>query len=247
MREKLRKHLAGAPWLVSVLKAAYRQRVRVRRFLKPFWLYRLLRLKKPLSDCYGFDRGTPIDRYYIEGFLEQHRRLITGRCLEVLNANYIKKFGQNVSDYDILDIDQSNKRATVFDDLRRLTNIADNSYDCIILTQVLQFIDRTDDAVRELWRILKPGGTVLASVPAISRIDVRSGIEADFWRFAPAGVRFLFGNIFEADRVTITALGNCQAGLGFWVGASVEEFSKKQLDYRDPNFPCVICIKATKK
>jgi hypothetical protein len=38
---------------------------------------------EPLSDQYGFDRGTPVDRRYIEAFLRVHRDAIQGRVLEV--------------------------------------------------------------------------------------------------------------------------------------------------------------------
>ena len=43
----------------------------------------IFRRTSPLSDVWGFDRGTPVDRYYIECFLEGQRRDITGRILEV--------------------------------------------------------------------------------------------------------------------------------------------------------------------
>src|SRR5450759_3773496 len=33
----------------------------------------------PFSEVHGFDRGTPVDRYYIERFLDQHREDIHGR------------------------------------------------------------------------------------------------------------------------------------------------------------------------
>ena len=246
MREKFRNFVTHVPWLRDVARSAYRQRTRLKRLIKPYWLYRLTRTKWPLSDVYGFDRGTPIDRYYIEEFLQKYRRFITGWCLEILNANYTHTFGQEVTTADILDIDRTNQRATIHDDLRNLTKVADASYDCVILTQVLQFIDRPADALRETYRILKPGGTLLATVPAISRVDVRSGVDGDFWRFTAAGTRYLFQSIFDASRTTIEVYGNCPVGLGFWAGASVQEFSRRQLDYQDPNFPCVICIRATK-
>jgi len=38
---------------------------------------------KPVSTLFGFDRGTPIDRYYVEGFLKKKTDLIKGRVLEI--------------------------------------------------------------------------------------------------------------------------------------------------------------------
>ncbi|WP_148083657.1 hypothetical protein [Micromonospora sp. Llam0] len=37
----------------------------------------------PVSDCYGYDRGTPVDRIYIDAFLAHHRTLIHGDAAEV--------------------------------------------------------------------------------------------------------------------------------------------------------------------
>ena len=42
-----------------------------------------IRSAKPLSRSWGYDRGTPIDRHYIEGFLERHRQHVKGHVLEV--------------------------------------------------------------------------------------------------------------------------------------------------------------------
>ena len=57
---------------------------RLRRLLKP----PLLSGVTPLSDNYGFDRGLPVDRYYIEAFLNQHKRDIRGRVVEFKDAGY---------------------------------------------------------------------------------------------------------------------------------------------------------------
>ena len=46
-----------------------------------------LRRVRPFSASYGFDRGTPVDRYYLDAFLQSHWTLITGRVLEVLSTS----------------------------------------------------------------------------------------------------------------------------------------------------------------
>ncbi len=50
---------------------------------------------KPVSRLFGFDRGQPIDRYYIEHFLQSHVNDIRGRVLEVGDRDYMCKFGGN--------------------------------------------------------------------------------------------------------------------------------------------------------
>ena len=54
----------------------------VRRLHRPAWLG-TLRRTTPLSASWGYDRGTPVERYYIENFLDEHRQDICGRMLEI--------------------------------------------------------------------------------------------------------------------------------------------------------------------
>ena len=217
----------------------------LQKVTKSRWFYFLTKKTYPLSHIYGFDRGVPIDRYYIENFLEKNKKFIKGNCLEILDNSYTTKFG-NPTKSDILDINRDNKKATIHDDLRNLENIKENSYDCIILTQVLQFIDEYEKAIQECKRILKPDGTLLITLPSLSRIDVASGVGNDFWRWTPAGARYVFGKYFEKEKLEVRGFGNVLVGTSFWVGMAKHELNEKELDHWDPNFPVLVTIKAQK-
>ncbi|MDQ6672148.1 MAG: hypothetical protein M3069_15630, partial [Chloroflexota bacterium] len=67
-----------------------------RRLSRPAWLG-TLRRTGPVSDEFGFDRGTPVDRYFIEQFLEQHRQDIRGHVLEVRDSGYTDRFGHDLT------------------------------------------------------------------------------------------------------------------------------------------------------
>ncbi len=114
-----------------------RWRRRLRRFRRPAWLGSIRRTT-PLSDHWGRDRGTPVDRYYIEQFLAAERQAIRGRVLEVLNAEYTERFGVGVERSDVLDIDPSNTSATIVADLATADDVPSEAFDCIVLTQTLQ-------------------------------------------------------------------------------------------------------------
>src|SRR4051794_26371519 len=74
----------------------------------------------PVSRDYGWDRGTPIDRHYIENFIAQHSKDISGHVLEVGDDAYSRKFGRSrVSRQDVLHIHAGNPRATIVGDLSR--------------------------------------------------------------------------------------------------------------------------------
>jgi SAM-dependent methyltransferase len=230
----------------SRLPASWRSRlVRLRR---PRSLYLLLRRLKPLSEYAGRERGQPIDRVYVESFLAAHAADVRGNVLEVKDHLYTTRFGGgNVKRSDVLDINTDNAQATIYADLRRLDTIASDTYDCFILTQTLQYVDDLEAAVKECWRILKPGGVLLVTLPCLGKVEgLEKNVVGNFWRFTPHAARYLFGKVFGEANVEVEARGNVLAGLAFWVGMAGEELSLKQLEHQDPAFPVVVTVRGRK-
>src|SRR5690349_19594781 len=121
-----------------------------------------LRRVTPVSAEFGLDRGQPIDRYYVERFLEQHAADIRGRVLEIGDDRYTRQFGgTRVSRSDVLHMKGENPAATIVADLADAGIIAADSFDCIIVTQTLQFIYDIRAAVSHLHRMLALRGTIL--------------------------------------------------------------------------------------
>jgi hypothetical protein len=202
---------------------------------------------RPLSDSWGFDRGTPIDRHFIEGFLARHADDIRGRVLEIKSDAYTVRFGRNVESRDVLDIDASNPNATIVGDLTGATTIPEDRFDCVILTQTLQFIYDVQSAVVNVHKTLRAGGTALVTVPSTSRVAPRYGQESDYWRFTPASCRRLFGDVFGASNVTVEPLVNVGAGVAFLRGVAVEEVPHSVLEHHDDDFPVVIAVRAVRR
>ena len=202
---------------------------------------------RPLSDSWGFDRGTPVDRYYIEGFLERYASDIRGRTLEVKNSGYARRFGRAVESCDVIDIDATNTDATLVADLTQTAAIPESRFDCFICTQTLQLIFDVRAAIASAHRLLRPGGTLLVTVPCVSRVVPRYGQETDYWRFTPASCRRLFGDVFGPAQVAVEPLGNVGAGVAFLRGAAVEEVPSRVLAANDPNFPVIIAVRAVKR
>ena len=122
----------------TVRDRARRLRQRLRRYILRPAILGTLRRTRPLSDDFGYDRGNPVDRYYIERFLAQHRSHITGRVLEVKEPIYTERFGDRVTRSDVLDLDASNPRATFVADLAADDGLPADTFNCFILTQTLQ-------------------------------------------------------------------------------------------------------------
>jgi SAM-dependent methyltransferase len=214
-------------------------------------LFRAVRLgtvrpTSPISADFGYDRGTPIDRYYIEAFLRRQRSSIRGHVLEVKDSTYTDRFGSGVVQRDVLDIDPLNPLATIVADLANADEIPDAAFDCFILTQTLQFIYDTRAAIAHAHRILKSHGALLVTVPAVSPIVV-DGQLTDYWRFTSASCTELFGEVFGRDSIDVLSHGNVLTGIAFLAGLAQEDLTPQELETEDDRFSMLISVHAVKK
>jgi len=232
--------------LQKKVPAELRERLfkRLCRLRRPAWVG-VIRRTTPLSDVWGFDRGTPVDRYYIERFLEAHRHDIRGRVLEIKNSDYTDRYGTGVEHCDVLDIDSANPRATIIADLSGADVVRSEQFDCFVLTQTLQLIYDTRAVLAHAYRILRPGGVLLVTVPCISRIYRRSG--SDYWRFTVASCTALFGEVFGVENVAIHSYGNVLSAITFLTGMAYEELPTHKLEECDERFPVIIAVRAVKR
>lgn len=197
---------------------------------------------KPLSSKFGYDRGTPVDRYYIEQFLDCVKLDIQGQCLEVTDDAYTRKFGgDRVTGSDVIDIDQRNSHATIYADLRNMPHVKSGTFDTVIATHTFGIIDDFEAAIRECYRILKPGGTLIATV---SSLGVAQDPELAYWRFTGASARYVFGKYFDCETLEVVTYGNVLSGQAFWVGVAAEELSPNELDVVDARYPIIVGIRA---
>ncbi|HMD83184.1 MAG TPA: methyltransferase domain-containing protein [Terriglobia bacterium] len=197
---------------------------------------------------YGEGRGQRIDRYYIEGFLTAHAVDVQGHVLEFFDDSYARKFGgTKVAQVDVLHLTADNPRATIVADLALGDVMSSDTFDCILCTQVLQYVYDLKAAVRTLYRILKPGGVALVTAPGIQMIDrVDMENEGEFWRFTELCLRRLFEEVFPKGQVDVQAYGNVLAAVAFLHGFAVEDLRREDLEYCDPDFEVTISLRAAK-
>jgi hypothetical protein len=218
----------------------------IKRYLSSVDWYNLRSLE-PVSKVFGLDRGKPIDRVYIEDFLDKNRDYIRGRVCEIAESTYSQKFGVNISKYEILHYTDDNKNATIIGDLSDVSTIPEGIIDCFILTQTLNFIYDFKLAIEGLYHMLSPNGTALVTVAGISQIS-RYDMDrwGDYWRFTDLSIRKVFDEIFGEDNVEVEIYGNVLSATALLQGISAQELTKKELFYRDRDYQVTITIKAVK-
>jgi len=207
-----------------------------------------LRRTTPISRVWGSDRGLPIDRYYIERFLSVHAPDVRGHVLEIGTDAYTRRFGgDRVARSDVLFVAEGNPKATVVADLTHANHIPSGIFDCILLTQTLQYIYDVRAALKTLYRILKPNGILLATFPGISQIS-RYDMDrwGDHWRFTSLSSRRLFEELFPSAHVTVESHGNVLTALTFLHGLAAQELRQEELDFQDPDYEVLIAVRAVK-
>ncbi len=206
-----------------------------------------LRRLTPISYNSGYNRGTPIDRYYIENFLAQNSSDIKGRVLEIGDRSYTTQFGgERVTQSDVLHVVEGNPDATIVGDLTCADRIPSDAFDCLILTQTLQLIYDVRAALNTIHRILKPGGVVLVTFPGITPIAADQWGDYWCWSFTTLSGRLLFEEFFPNTNVRVETYGNVLAATAFIQGLATEELHKQELDHRDRCYEVIITVRAIK-
>jgi SAM-dependent methyltransferase len=200
---------------------------------------------RPVSGHWGYDRGQPIDRWYIEAFLDAHRDDVRGDTLEVKSDTYVRRYGKDLGEVHVLDVDGANAAATVIGDLGGEPPLPAASLDCFVLTQTLQYVWDLGAAVRNACDMLRPGGVLLATVPAVARVSHEVDFD-DYWRFTVDSARRLLAPSFGDENVTVVSRGNLVAANAFLAGLAASELSARELDDDDERFPVLVTARAVR-
>lgn len=203
-----------------------------------------LRRTTPFSDRYGFDRGTPIDRYYLAQFLRRHAPLITGDVLEIQVPAYTERYGVNVRTSHTLDIDPQFAPTFVCDLAESAAVVPDASYDCFLLPNTLQHLRSLEAALAQALRIVRPGGVVLASAAALERLN---SAHDDYWRLSPLAWQIVADRAWPGCEVEVRGHGNCLAVVAAALGLAVEELTPAELDVADDRFPVLTTVFCRKR
>ncbi len=207
-----------------------------------------LRRTTPIDANWGFERGTPIDRIFVERFVGDRSDDIRGRVLEIAAPDYTNRFGRGVTAIDILMAEEGNPEATIVGDLTDAPQIPDGSFDCAIVTQTLQFVYDVRSALTTLHRILAPGGVLLATVPGLTKISpIEDAAYGEWWHYTSRSLRRLAAEAFGDANIEVESFGNVLAATGFLYGLAASDLRREELDAHDPLYEVVVGLRAVKR
>jgi SAM-dependent methyltransferase len=226
---------------------------KVLRKLGPAWATRLrcivkrrglprwgnLRRVKPFSSNFGWDRGTPVDRYYVDRFFERHRAEITGDVLEIDRNIYTRRFGHDLQTVHSIDISPASEPTFLCDIAHCEEILPAEAYDCVLLPCTLQHFRDLERCLRNVLRLVRPGGVILANAAGLFRLDQ---VGLDFWRPTPDGWRDLLPRVWPGCTIEVESEGNCLAVVAINLGLALEELQPEELNQNDDRFPVVTHI-----
>ena len=204
----------------------------------------------PIDDTYGFNRGTPVDRYYIEQFLDSNRNYIKGHVLEVGDRSYTEKYSDGDVERSIVlnVLSAGDSDDTIKGNLETGEGIPDGTIDCFICTQTLQFIYDVEKVVDNIIKVLKKGGVALVTVGGISQIiDYERRKFGHFWNFTDMSLSKAFQAHPEVESVETKVYGNVKSATAFLYGLSYDELKKEELDYLDDRYQVIIAAVIRKR
>lgn len=94
-----------------------------------------------------------------------------------------------VDEYHSIDIEKRVPEVDLIGDLQDMKALESDTYDTVLCTEVLEHVPQPEKLLAELWRVLKPRGTLILSVPHLSRLHEEP---FDYYRFTKHGLKFLF-------------------------------------------------------
>src|SRR4051812_12796428 len=88
------------------------------------------------------------------------------------------------------------------------------SFDTVLMTEVLEHLERPEDALREALRLLRPGGKLILTAPFMWPLHEEP---RDFFRYSPHGLRHLFATA-GYDDVEVTPISGQWGTLALFSG-----------------------------
>ena len=204
---------------------------------------------EPVSRQFGTERGTPIDRYYIEEFLKENQKYITGDVLEIEDSFYTEKFGRDqVCRSIVMDVNSKDSGVSFNGNLETGEGIQDEIADCFILTQTLMYIFDLKSAAHNISRLLKRGGAALITCSGISQNSRRCMDDYGcHFNFNEKALARMFREERSLEVVESGSFGNVKTVTAHIGGVCREDLKLEDFLPNDKYYPLIVYVVVKKR
>ncbi|MBP3768913.1 MAG: hypothetical protein J6I48_02220 [Lachnospira sp.] len=219
----------------EVLRQIYRSRYRIIDAISKMDLL-------PVSEQFATERGTPIDRYYIDMFLEKNSQYIKGDVLEIEDNAYTKKYGGNHYNSSIvMDLNSKNENIDFNANIETGEGIKGAIADCFICTQTLMYIYDLKSAAHNIIEMLKSKGVALITCSGLSQ-NSRRCMESygAYWGFNEASLKKIFDNTDGAKVIESGTFGNVKTVSAHINGLCIEDIDESDFKENDVCYPLIV-------
>ncbi len=117
-------------------------------------------------------------------------RLAKGDCLDAGSgrAPYRRLLATRCSRLTSVDVEDRGSGLDLLADIQNMPEVASQSFDTVLCSQVLEHVPRPWDAISEITRVLRPNGRLLLTVPHLSMLHE---VPHDYYRYTEFGLRYL--------------------------------------------------------
>jgi SAM-dependent methyltransferase len=195
----------------------------------------------PVRTFMGDGKGKSLSRLFVDKFVGTHKNLVHGDVLEI-GRNVYKGLlpPENITSYSCLDI-SAFPEVDIVADIQCMPQVESNQFDSIICTQVLEHVPDPFAAVNELYRILRPYGSLLITAPFLNNYHMEPD---DYWRFTEYGLKHL---LKEFSHCTVSGYGTTYHHVAATLGFTASEVAWGIPERADaPKFPVIVSAVAQK-
>jgi SAM-dependent methyltransferase len=199
-----------------------------------------LKRKLPFCSQFGHFRGNPIDRYYLDRFIDEIRSEVKGVTLEIGGSRSNRELYRFKNTTSYLAMDLSGPDLDIAGDAHDPNVVEKESMDTILLFNVLEHCERPWVVADNIYQWLKPQGQVFCMVPTAQRVH---RVPQDYWRILPDALNSIFSRF---PRRKLYVYGNPLTTIAANYGIAAEELTREELDCHHENYPVANCIHAQK-
>ncbi len=168
----------------------------------------LERIRKNRTQIESDLRDSPSRKYFSASINSMYRVLVPrlrsrihGKVLDVGAGTMPFKayLDGSVDEYRALDVEERSTGIDFVCDVQDMAPVPSSAFDGLLCSQVLEHVSEPQRALCEMSRVLRPGGTLVLSVPFLSRLHEEPH---DYFRFTEYGLRVLLeGSGFVVDEI----------------------------------------------